>query len=52
MHILLDILISTVVSAFVTKIITAKHLKVVDSYLDETIKNVKSMIKEVISKQK
>lgn len=52
MKILLIILISAVVSAVVTKIITAKHLKVIDSYLDETIENVKRMVTEIINKQK
>ena len=52
MKILLIILISAVVSAVVTKIITAKHLNVVDSYLDKTIKIVKSMVTEIINKQK
>lgn len=52
MEILLVILISAVVSAVVTKIITAKHLKVIDSYLDETIKKVKRMVKEVINRRK
>ena len=46
------IVISIIVSAVATKIITAKHLKVIDSYLDETVENVKKMVKEVISKQK
>ena len=52
MEVLKIVLISTVVSAVITKIITAKHLKVIDSYLDETVANVKKMVKEVISKQK
>ena len=52
MKILLVILISAIVSAVVTKIITAKHLNVIDSYLDKTIKNVKSMVQEVINTQK
>lgn len=52
MEVIKIILISAVVSVVVTKIITAKHLKVVDSYLDETIANVKKMVKEVINKQK
>lgn len=52
MKVIKIILISVVVSAVVTKIITAKHLKVIDSYLDETIANVKKMVKEVINKQK
>lgn len=52
MEVLKIILISVIVSAVITKIITAKHLKVIDSYLDATIENVKSMVAEVINKQK
>lgn len=47
----LIILVSAAVSALTTKIITANHLKKIDSYLKDGIKEMRQIVIDVISKQ-
>lgn len=48
----LIILLSAAVSALTTKIITANHLKKIDSYFKDGIKEMRQIVIDVISKQK
>ncbi|MCH5192234.1 MAG: hypothetical protein J1F23_08740 [Oscillospiraceae bacterium] len=49
--ILFSITASAITSAFVSKIITAKHLKAIDSYFKDGIKDVKRIVVETINKR-